>query len=135
MKRIHNSNSKHLVFKPIENKQTSHKPIGLYYSIGNEWRDWCKSEEPTWVHKYNFELIINPEKILILDSYEEIKGFNQLYCKGFDVDWERVCKQYYGIELNPYLYESKFEFMWYSMWDVASGCIWNKKAIKKIIKL
>lgn len=137
MKRLHNSTKKSLIFKNPEIVENINywKPQGLFYSIDNEWLEWCKKEEPNWIFKYNFEVIINPEKILIIDSYEGIKRFNQLYCKRNDINWMRVYDKYCGIELKPYFYEYRCEFMWYLSWDVASGCIWNEKAIKEIIKL
>lgn len=50
-----------------------------------------------------------------------------------EIDWPRLAKKYQGIVITPHLYNMRLKlgFQWYSGWDCASGCIWDKKAIKR----
>jgi len=49
------------------------------------------------------------------------------------VDWEKISRQYSGIEINPYLWRRRLQGgMWYYGWDCASGCVWNESAIKEV---
>ena len=50
--------------------------------------------------------------------------------KDYFINWDQVSKDYGGIEICPYLKE-RDHYNWYSGFDVASGCIWNTKAIIK----
>ena len=52
----------------------------------------------------------------------------------YDIDWNRVAKKYQGIIITPYIWERRLTTTctWYYGWDVASGCIWDNKAIKEI---
>ena len=46
------------------------------------------------------------------------------------INWDKVSKDYGGIEICPYLPQRK-HYLWYSSFDAASGCIWNTKSIIK----
>lgn len=47
-------------------------------------------------------------------------------------DWNRVMKDYDAMIIAPYLYRSRWPFIWYYTWDCASGCIWNTSIIESI---
>ena len=54
------------------------------------------------------------------------------------VDWNKVSRDYDGIEICPYIdidWSLKEYYKWYDFWDVASGCIWGKGAIKDITEV
>ena len=135
-KRIHNSK---VPIKKLWNCKLPHKPymlfkpVGLWYSVGNEWEEWCRSEMPGWIGKYNYELDIKNINLLRLDSVESILEFNKLYSLNtkynYEVDWGKLYSLYDGIEITPYQYNLRYELGWYYSWDVASGCIWNAKKI------
>ena len=154
MKRIHSSGSKNLIvhsvaqFGPRYDYKLATKPLGLWYGINNAWLDWCRAEMPEWLkrYKYHYHIDLDTSKILNLSTLEETLAFHQKY--GVDhskhflpkhIDWQKVAQDYSGIEINPYKYNMAFqhfekheEMMWYYCWDMASGCIWNKTAIKNI---
>ena len=50
--------------------------------------------------------------------------------EGESIDWKKVASKYDGIEINPYQFEARYQYLWYYGWDVASGCIWNLKSVK-----
>lgn len=65
-----------------------------------------------------------------------IKGLPDIEHSPFvhDIDWRIVAKRYHGIIISPYQWECRMppQTTWYYSWDVASGCIWDPKAIKHI---
>ena len=128
---------------PIEQRNRGPKPKGLWYAIGTEWIDWVRSEMPDWEGEYIYKVNLNPNKILFLESHDDIDKFTRKYklekdysdTDTFDINWEKVSSEYSGIEISPYQESARYEVFWYNGWDVASGCIWKKEGIKSIIKI
>lgn len=126
---------------PVEQKESSYKPSGLWYALGEEWINWCKSEMPEWMGEYIYKLDIDMSKVLHIKNSSQLKIFTNEYkneksyheygsdCK---INWKKVSENYNGIEISPYLYDMRMKYMWYYGWDVASGCIWNENVIKTI---
>ncbi len=142
MKRIHVTSKEIKVLRNVR-QMKCYKPYGLWYGIDNSWKDWCKSEMPEQfeLYKYLYELKINISKILQIRTLSGLRRFANKYKVMIDesnfisiINWFKVSKEYYGIEINPHLWRSMFNtnYIWYYGWDCASGCIWNKKAIKNI---
>lgn len=62
------------------------------------------------------------ERGLAKNVIDELMGLHLV------IDWMKVAHDYAGIEIAPY--QDQFRrHEWYSTWDCASGCIWNKKGI------
>lgn len=110
------------------------KPRGFWYGFGSEWIDWTRSEMPEWTGKYIYKVDIGNSNVLKLSNQMELAMFDRQYEASRDgdifKDWVAVSKKYDGIEINPYQWSSRQDYMWYYGWDVASGCIWNLKDIK-----
>lgn len=105
---------------------------------------------PKWIGEYEYSIELNHDNMLVIRNFGDLKTFNDEYSIKPElsedsyndnlIDWKEVAQKYSGIEICPYI--SKAEqirevgkvFKWYGDWDVASGCIWNKKAIKLIEK-
>ncbi len=116
------------------------------------------------LNKNIFTNLQNPDsnKILLIKNLNDVAIFTRKYkiAKGnrkkmnmdpkskiyFNysvIDWEKVAKDYGGIEFYPYIkYSSLFFnkkpleiYIWYSSIDISSGCIWNTKSIIQTIKL
>lgn len=130
--RVIMSPDKEIIFRPI--KQTiAIKPTGLWYASGTGWLDWVDANAPTWKveHLHRLEVYDNP--LIQLSTAKEVADFDRKYGSGHGmIDWKEVAKTYAGIEVAPYISSLRFKYMWYYAWDVASGCIWSKRAIKKI---
>ena len=119
-------------------QKTGAKPSGLWYSVGDEWKQWCKAEDFR-VSKLNvvYEIAVNKDAILFLTSEQQIREFSVEFMlrstpwQTWDIDWSRVAEQWAGIEIAPYQYGCRFDSdsRWYSGWDVASGCIWGPEAL------
>jgi hypothetical protein len=130
------------------------KPRGLWYSIGKEWINWCNSEMPGWISKYNHILDIDTSRILIISTGEDVKRLERKYQgreqefekwgnRYITIDWDRLSRDFDGIEIRNYYdirfsrdEESRFsetpwhENLWFGFWDVPSGCIWNLRSLK-----
>lgn len=119
------------------------KPVGLWYSIGAEWLDWCVGQE-FQLHRlaHVFKVTLDMGRILELNSNAKIRTFyverGRPIAPGLqmlDFDWRAVGNRYHGIEINPYPWDMRQAFdagsLMISAWDVASGCVWNMDAVKR----
>jgi hypothetical protein len=120
----------------VDQKNSTFKPVGLWYGIGNAWIDWCMDEMPHWIAPYLYTFDLHPDiNLLTVDSVEAIRSFTDRYethpwkeiPHWILIDWGRVCEEYDGIEFNPYLYNMRFDIhhTWYNSIDVPSGVIFN----------
>lgn len=128
------------------------KPKGFWYQIKMGIYDWGQM---SWGdHMYaidicpsKFTTIIskpNPRKILVIETFEDLKKFEEKYHETFfdvleNINWERVCKDYGGIEFKNYsqvksdMYKNMYKmtidqranYIWFTSIDFNSGCIWN----------
>ena len=139
--RNHNSSLKNLDLKrkyKQRNDRFTMKPNGLYWSIDNEWLEWCSSEMPHWVEKYNFSLEINEKDIYRISNKEEVSEFEKRYAKDFMIDWYSVSLDYKGIEITNYhsfRFSCKIMSTWIYGWDVNGGCVWDLSAIRSVMKI
>lgn len=128
------------------------KPNGYWYSCNNSWYNWIIEEKMLeWLHNYIYKININrnvitdirnkdKNKLLVIKNIADLDTFNDMYgvqTKDYYriINWSKVSKDYGGIEICPYFISKKFDYIWYNTFDVASGCIWNTKAIIKNIEL
>ena len=116
------------------------KPTGFWYGFGSSWIDWVKSEMPKWNYEHIFKINVNTNRVLQIKTLDELIEFDKEYSTinkygSKNIDWIKVNIMYDGIEINPYQYKARYDISWYYGWDVASGCIWNPKAISNIEKL
>ena len=127
-----------------DRKPTWHKPKGLWYSCGNSWKDFVNNEMGGMDrYSYMYEIEINPSRMLIIKDSKSFLAFERefliedptdLISDGV-IDWFRVNQRYDGIEICPYLAQFRMDHFWYYTWDVASGCIWGRGAIKKVTEI
>ena len=170
----------------------------LWYSCGSSWFDrWTEKnrkiayelEDPdTFVTKKEiYSLELNMENILVVDSFQKLKGFNSKYGikmndtnsilivmdvmssfttmirirveeedfnhndfivsnlgtvdpnkkYGF-IQWDKVMKDYDGIQLCPYLLkhinngQGFIDYFWYFTLDASTGSVWRRSAIKNV---
>lgn len=123
------------------------KPKGLWYAIGGSWIDWCIGEEFGGIGKYVYDIELDPKaNIKFVNTEDEVFAFSKKYRRtdsfyanfpSVYIDWQRVIRDYDGVEINPYFYSLRFahDLMWYYAWDVPSGCIWKAKTKKKVTLL
>ncbi len=143
-KRIFTTNWQYSRFKRPIKKPYEFKPIGLWYSIGSSWIEWCIGEEFGGIGKYVYEVELNTRSnILFLNTEDKVFEFGKKYKKTgsyydkfntVSIDWKKVKNDYDGIEINPYFYSLRLSFnlIWYYGWDVPSGCLWKAITKKKI---
>lgn len=143
--RSHTSKKKSLSLKigyrqPIE----EFKPNGLWYSLADEWTEWCWGNMPEWVKKHSHYLDIDQSKMLVIETLEDLQKFedrfsvNLTISKYISLNWEKVSLSYSGIEIRNYHQlknqssQLDYKRLWMYGWDVNGGCVWDLSCIKKI---
>lgn len=119
------------------------KPVGLWFSIGDEWKKWCEENYPKFDCTYSHEVILKPNhNVLHLKTAEEITAFGLKYplktrdwdaeWDTYQLDWHQIKKEYQGIIISPYQWSCRLSMKscWYYGWDCASGCIWDLDCIE-----
>lgn len=131
-------------------QKTNFKPSGLYFSILNDWIDWCTSSGYC-PNEYLFQYMLDPRKelnILSIDaqsSAQFIREYEAKYpdqaCIVPDIDWNVVASKYDGIHIHeevikqskknigaaPTFHDMMADAIW-STYDVETLVIWSKKA-------
>lgn len=134
--RVHTTLRTHIEIRSEPKQKSDFKPRGFWYACGDDWIRWCRGERfRTNELKNVFLLNLDFSNILLLDTVKKIEEFNREYKDGYFIDWRKVSEQYNGIEICPYQWDLRLKLNWYYTWDVASGCIWDKQAVKNITKI
>ena len=141
MKRLHNTNNDKIDFNQVYNRQTiSCKPYGFWYSIDNDWLEWCEGNMPDWAKANTVDLFVNMDDILVIDNATDLESFVKQY--GIEennfilIDWEKVAVKYKGIEFQDYWSYRRvgnhynYRNMWLYGYDCSGGCIWDLTAIE-----
>ena len=140
--------------------QYSHgfKPKGLWFSQGDEWLQHMKKTNfriNTYNYLYELELDLN--KCILITNLIDLYTFTRKFCVQpsttsktpqdfcLNIDWNKVVRltKKSGIVIYPNLKKvimkyknNNIEYFntmeWYVTWDIASGAIWNKNAVKHI---
>jgi len=123
------------------------KPDGIWYACGTDWLDFLEMEMggPSKEEYQVWALKIDMTKIKALTTPKEISHFSWKYrnidrflanSKDKVVDWTAASKDFAGIECCPYPvgdFRLEIENIWYTAFDVPSGCIWDPAAITNSI--
>ena len=116
---------------------SSAKPVGLWYSVGEEWKEWCEAENFYVRHlAYTYELDVDEARILRLTTELDLLNFTARYQDAdrdsWYIDWQAVAQDWDGIEIAPYQWGCRMDTRtrWYYGWDVASGCLWRPAALR-----
>jgi len=129
-RRIHMSKSPFVLNKKECAQSAGPKPRGFWYGMEMAWHEWVQSEMPHWMGECYYEVDLGDSAILIIDSSAGLDRFSKKYSRGeFYIDWMLVSEKYDGIEIDPYQWSRRHEYMWYYGWDVASGCLWNLRQV------
>ncbi len=115
------------------------KPTGLWYSVGEAWRELCAAEE-FGLDRLAVATVLDLDfsRFMLIDSVPGIERFADEYScemrpgsRLYGIDWPRVALSFAGIEINPYLWPARLDprFIWYYGWDCASGCVWDAGAV------
>ena len=138
--RIHMSKNPVESVRSAKPQEIGFKPSGFWYGCGLEWLDFAENEFPEAKGNYLYSVTLNPSAdILFIRNLAGLDAFHEKYIVPDPhsthvvlVDWPRVAKEYDGIEICPYQWTRRLakNFLWYYGWDVASGCVWNPRAIQ-----
>ena len=147
--RTHNSKRLFNKFEdvPVSSQKVGGKPKGFWYGCDGSWERWAKQEMPKFLGKHNYKVQVDLSKMIVIRDYPQLIFFEKKYgvnvldkVPGYEdmvdvyIDWPRVVKEYSGIEIAPYISKAR-ERDWYFGWDVASGCVWEKSALKSVEKV
>jgi hypothetical protein len=141
-------------------KQFSHgfKPKGFWFSQGDEWLQHMKKTNFKMnTYNYLYELELDLNKCILITNLKEPYTFTQKFriqpsstsktLQHFcmNMDWNKVVKMTNksGIVISPNLKQIILKYKnndlelfkgmeWYVTWDISSGAIWNKDAVKNI---
>jgi hypothetical protein len=127
----------------------SFKPKGLWFAQGDEWLQHMKKTHIKMTkYNYLYELELDVKQLIMITNLKDLHDFSKRYCvKGdkncFSINWHKVGQNTNkaGIIISPNLIaiirkykEDTLEYFegmqWYLTWDIASGVIWNTKAVK-----
>ena len=129
------------------------KPTGLWYECqdgsSETWKEFCTiGFSKGYQYDSTYNVVLEDYNILFIPNEHHFEKFYKMYSvnhpadpagtKGFDkmIDWPKVADHYAGIEICPYLSSKRMDddSFWYYGWDVASGCVWDSRGIKELIK-
>lgn len=128
---------------PIERQQIGEKPKGLWYDLDRSWIRFVGKRMPGWWSKngkHTYKVQVDLSKMIVIRNYKELVAFEKKYGTGsiaendFWIDWPKVARDYSGIEIATFIRKAD-DRNWYYVWDVASGCIWEKSALKNVEKV
>ena len=132
---------------PVEQQKIGEKPKGFWYDCDGEWARWVADAMPYRVGKHNYKVQVDLSKMVVIRNYREFVAFEKKYGTStvdkvpgfadetdFWIDWPKVAKDCSGIEIAPFVRKAD-DRNWYYVWDVASGCIWDKSALKGVEKV
>lgn len=143
---IHVSATK--INKLVHKKQKiSWKPNGIYAAKGNSWLKYMKTHLHDKTNKiYKYSVVVSKDvDIVTLDTIKSVEKFLRKYGKQSDeyylIDWRKVSKDYDGIYVTKNVIKSypKNEqwirkYLFITMFDVDTLCIWNNKKIRLVEK-
>ena len=143
----------HFSIKPITSiKETDKqnkfglKPNGLWFSLDNDWKDWCSKEgfmEYDDNLTYTYELTLDESQFYVIDSFEKLLEFEAKYKFGRYINWVEVSEDYDGLIFKNYhkikkklrLEDELFNSLWYYSIDVNGGVVWNPSSVKEFVLL
>lgn len=140
MKRLINTDNRQLNLSKKYTQEMDMKPRGLWYSIDNEWLDWCKGNE-FYTAKGLIEIEIDTTQIMVIQTRQQLDlfidkfGYN-LTSRVKYIDWQKLATVHSGVEFRDfYKIRSGFRSLldlptWYYALDCSSGCIWDLSIIK-----
>lgn len=129
----------------IETSSCLDKPRGLWFCPAGDsgWTNFVRRNLSTSRISARTEIVVSKTaNIAKIASASDLYSFGEFY--GVDVlgglargvDWRRVALDYEGILITPYLEECRLAMhsIWYYGWDCASGCVWRKSAVEKLVE-
>ena len=151
-------NKKKIFREKYKNYINQGKPNCFWYSCYNSWYNWIIKEGMdsllhNYIHKINIKSNIitdiwnkDKNKLLVIKNISDFEVFHKRYSKKSKIihsnefisnefiNWKKVANDFGGIECCPYIPVYK-KYIWFSLWDVASGCVWNTESIIKKTEL
>ena len=132
-----------------DNSRIGNRPAGLWYAFDTQWKQFLEHnpELSRKAHPNDHVLELDEKKLLVLDTPEAAQKFIDTYGEKLDpnnpesytfIHWKKVAEaltpegeRIAGVELGftPSDIQGPVSQV-FGGWDIASGCIWDKSAIK-----
>ena len=115
------------------------KPSGLWYACGDAWLRWADEDDGReWdgvIPLFTYEVDIDKSRIMTITTSLQMRQFHSAYgVRGRkEIDWRVVARVCDGIQICPV--QDDFRDGWYWGWDVASGCVWRRRAIRGLRRI
>jgi hypothetical protein len=116
------------------------KPPGIWLAPSGVWKKYIQEELGGEIPKYEYEFDIDMTKVLTLNTYKDVSEFQEKYkdkiwkFNQYNINWDLVKKDYDGIYIkNAQIKKARDEFMWYSMFDIESICVWANLSSPKLV--
>lgn len=148
----------HLSSDPIEEMENAprnwlgradYKPRGLWYDFNGSWVDMLldDSKYMKWAlerldsSNYVYKVTVDKTNLLVINSVKRAVAFTKAFGVelpsmgmkyNFLINWRKVALHYDGIEVCDCCDDLDGTFLWFNYWDCSSGCVWNKRGVKKL---
>lgn len=122
----------------LERYRTVGKPWGFWYGINESWLEYCIDNSVDSIRPYIYEVDLTPCHIYRLDSTLKYNRFMDEYrarqtrdiYRFESINWEKVYKDYDGIEIDQFVVERNHMNLWYHMLDRQGGCVWRFQGVR-----
>jgi hypothetical protein len=138
-------------------RHPSDKPDGLWVSVAGpaDWPEFCRGADFHLGRHRHVVVLAEDANLLVLDTLISVLGLHRLFpgrdpvaemmasmpggrafgMDSFSIDWAAIAERWDGVLIPTYQYAARNsgKSRWYYSWDCASGCIWNRRAIAKVV--
>lgn len=127
----------------------THKPYGIWYSLGDSWIHWILKNAYTEIgseyrdfavlslkqYSFFYELDINPSTLKIIRTQKDLDKFTKKYKDTLIpdnsyIDWSKVAEDFNGIEFH--IKKETKKSTWYYGYDCYGGVFWDSKPIESV---
>lgn len=120
------------------------KPPGFWVTSNDDdnWENWCRAEEYNVLGlRWRSTFSMDGDSVKVIRDLNELLDFSEefsyrMYLGGEYSDvrlinWLAVMQRWMGLYIDPHQVTVRLspEFLWYSVWDCASGCVWDLSAL------
>ena len=98
---------------------------------------FAQSEMPEWIedNPFIYALDLSTRMNVVLDDNHKTEHFMRRFGRTDEdgvgkIDWAKLAKPpYTGLEIQEYMMEHRM-VLWYNMWDVESGVMWDTECVR-----
>lgn len=119
-------------------QRTGGKPLGFWYATGAAWIEKVYCDR--WgIGQWLYELAVDPSRILRITDLDAAANLWAALGAGREkIDWRALQRLYAGVEVDVAPRDCDINndrpppWSWLRGWDVTSGCIWDRAALRAV---